>query len=226
TAAAFWALICGAAAGERREAMKDHMFSEDEFFTKIPFASLSRDDPNYDKTGGYWLGGVWPPTNYAAVRGLCETGYRELARTAVVRMIDGMSRVANDPAYGSIWECYAPEDPRPATTEDGGLVRSEFVGWGGLAPITMLIENIIGLEFDARSNTVTFNLDGREKCGLENMLFNGNKISVKCAEYRSFRDETVIETEAEKPFRLIVNTKYLWDPVTLDVPAGRSVFRV
>ena len=226
TAAAFWALICGAADGERREAMKDHMFSPDEFFTKFPFASLSRDDPNYDKTGGYWLGGVWPPTNYAAIRGLCETGYRELARTAVVRMIDGMSIVAGDPAFGSIWECYAPEEPRPATTEDGGLVRSEFVGWGGLAPITMLIENIIGLEFDAPTNTVTFNLDGREKCGLENMIFNGNNISVKCTEYQSFRDKTVIETEAEKPFRLKVVTKYLWDPVTIDVPAGKSVYRV
>ena len=37
---------------------------------------------------------------------------------------------------------------------------------------------------------------------------------------------TVIETEAEKPFRLVVNTKYLWDPVSLDVPAGKSVFRI
>ena len=58
------------------------------------------------------------------------------------------------------------------------------------------------------------------------MIFNGNTISVKCTEYQSFRDKTVIETEAEKPFRLIVNTKYLWDPVAIDVPAGKSVFRV
>ena len=58
------------------------------------------------------------------------------------------------------------------------------------------------------------------------MVFNGNNISVKCTEYQSFRDKTVIETEAEKPFRLVVNTKYLWDPVTIDVPAGKSVFRV
>ena len=33
----------------------EHMFSEDEFYTTIPFASLSRDDPNYDPAGGYWL---------------------------------------------------------------------------------------------------------------------------------------------------------------------------
>ncbi|MBQ3900096.1 MAG: hypothetical protein II736_00070 [Clostridia bacterium] len=226
TAAAFWALLGGAADGERRSRMKDHMFDPGEFFTKIPFASLSADDPNYDRTGGYWLGGVWPPTNFAAVRGLCETGMRELARTAVVRMLEGMSAVARDPAFGGIWECYAPEEYRPATTEDGGLVRSEFVGWGGLAPVTMLIENVIGLRFDSSSNTVTFSLDGREKCGLENMVFSNNRISVKCTEYQSFRDQTVIETEAEKPFTLKVVTKYLWDPVLLDVPAGKHTFRV
>ena len=226
TAAAFWALLGGAADGERRSRMKDHMFDPGEFFTKIPFASLSADDPNYDRTGGYWLGGVWPPTNFAAVRGLCETGMRELARTAVVRMLEGMSAVARDPAFGGIWECYAPEEHRPATTEDGGLVRSEFVGWGGLAPVTMLIENVIGLRFDSSSNTVTFSLDGREKCGLENMVFSNNRISVKCTEYQSFRDQTVIETEAEKPFTLKVVTKYLWDPVLLDVPAGKHTFRV
>ena len=226
TAAAFWALLGGAADGERRSRMKDHMFDPGEFFTKIPFASLSADDPNYDRTGGYWLGGVWPPTNFAAVRGVCETGMRELARTAVVRMLEGMSAVARDPAFGGIWECYAPEEHRPATTEDGGLVRSEFVGWGGLAPVTMLIENVIGLRFDSSSNTVTFSLDGREKCGLENMVFSNNRISVKCTEYQSFRDQTVIETEAEKPFTLKVVTKYLWDPVLLDVPAGKHTFRV
>ncbi len=226
TAAGFWTLICGAADDGRREAVKDHMFDPDEFYTKMPFASLSRDDPNYDPTGGYWLGGVWPPTNYAALKGLCARGYRELARAASVRMLEAMSSVCDDPAYGGIWECYAPESYRPATTEDGGLVRSEFVGWGGLAPITVLIENIIGLSFDAPSNTVTFSLDGRERCGLENMIFNGNRISVICSEYHSFRDQTVIEVEAEKPFRLTVNTKYLWDQPTFDVPAGKSTFRV
>lgn len=226
TAAAFWTLLCGAAKDCRREAVKNHMFNADEFYTKVPFASLSKDDPNYDPTGGYWLGGVWPPTNYAAIKGLCENGYRELAREATVKVLDAMCAVEKDPAYGGIWECYAPEDFRPATTENGGLVRAEFVGWGGLAPITLLIENIIGLAFDAPSNTVTFNLHAREACGLENMIFNGNNVSVVCTEYQPFREKTVVEVEAEKPFTLVVNTKYLWEPKVLEVPAGKSKFYI
>ena len=226
TAAAFWTLLCGAATGGRREAMREHLFNPDEFYTKVPFASLSKDDPNYDPHGGYWLGSIWPPTNYAAVKGLCETGQRELARESVVALLNAMCAVDNHPAYGGIWECYAPEAHRPATGEAGQLVRSDFVGWGGLAPVTLLIENIIGLAFNAKENTVTFHLHAREKCGLENMVFNGNNISVVCEHYEPFMGKTVIKTKAERPFTLVVDTKYRWGTVTLDVPAGEHTFTV
>lgn len=221
TAASFWTLLCGAAGPVRKESVKNHMFNPSEFYTKVPFASLAKDDPNYDPTGGYWLGGVWPPTNYAAVKGLCASGYRELAREAVVRVLNAMCAVEADPAYGSIWECYAPEDYRPSTTENGSLSRAEFVGWGGLAPITMLIENILGLEFNAPENKVTFNLDAREACGLKNMRFGDNLVSVVCTEYQPFRGRTIIETEAEKPFTLVVKVKYLWENVSFEIPAGK-----
>ena len=117
TAASFWALLCGAAKGERAEAVVEHMFNENEFYTKVPFATLSTDDPNYDPTGGYWLGGVWPPTNLAAVKGLSSLGYREQAREASIKFLDAMCKVDKDIAYGGIWECYSPEAYRPATTE-------------------------------------------------------------------------------------------------------------
>ena len=106
------------------------------------------------------------------------------------------------------------------------MVRSDFVGWGGIAPITMLIENIIGLTFNAPENTVTFNLSARTECGLENMKFGDNTISVVCTHYEPFKGKTVIETEAEKPFKLRVDTRYLWDDVIIDVPAGKHTFNV
>lgn len=226
TAATFWTLVSGVASGERLRRVVSHMFNENEFYTKIPFATLSKDDPNYDSAGGYWLGGVWAPTNLAAVKGLCSCGYNELAREAAYKYLDGMCKVNKDPAFGSIWECYAPESYRPATTEYNTLSRDEFVGWSGVAPITMLIENIIGLSFNAEENQVTFHLNGRGECGLENMVFNGNEISVVCTHYEPFKGKTVIETKAENPFKLKVVTKYLWYPMTLDVPEGQAKFEV
>ena len=226
TAASFWTLLSKVAKGERLRSVVSHMMNENEFYTKIPFATLSKDDPNYDSAGGYWLGGVWAPTNLCAIKGLMKNGYHEYAREASIKYLEGMYQVFKDSAYGSIWECYAPEAYRPATTEYNTLSRAEFVGWSGIAPITLLIESVIGLEFNAEENTVTFNLNERGRCGLENMVFNSNNISVVCQEYAPFKGKTTITTEAEKPFKLKVVTKYLWYPVTIDVPAGKSEFKV
>lgn len=226
TAAAFWTLVSGVAEGERLRSVICHMMNENEFYTKIPFASLSKDDPNYDSGGGYWLGGVWAPTNLCVVKGLCKNGYHELARETSIKYLDGMCRVFQDEAFGSIWECYAPDSFCPGTTEYNTLSRDEFVGWSGIAPITLLIENIIGLQFNAGENTVTFHLNERGKCGLENMIFNSNKISVVCTEYAPFKGQTAIETCAEKPFKLTVVTKYLWSPVTVDVSVGKATFKI
>ena len=90
----------------------------------------------------------------------------------------------------------------------------------------MLIENIIGLEFDAHKNQVTFHLNNREKCGIENMIFNSNLVSIVCTEYHPFKGQTTAKVEAQKPFKLKVVTKYLWYPVEIDVPKGQSVFKI
>ena len=226
TAAGFWPLVAEVANGERLRSVVSHMMNENEFYTKIPFATLSKDDPNYDSNGGYWLGGVWAPTNLCAIKGLSKNGYKEFAREASIKYLEGMCKVSDDSAFGSIWEAYAPDFYRPATTEYNTLSRAEFVGWSGIAPITLLIENIIGLEFNAQENLVTFNLNERGKCGIENMIFNSNNISVVCTEYVPFKDKTIIEVEAEKPFKFKVVTKYLWYPKEFDIPQGKSVLKI
>ena len=227
TAAAFWTILCGAATGSRLERMIAHMFHPEEFYGKVPFATLSSDDPNYDPNGGYWLGGVWAPTNFAAIRGLAETGRSALAREAAVRYLQAVCAVANDPAYGNtIWECYSPTEYRPATAEAGEIVRADFVGWSGLAPVTMLIENIIGLRFDANNNTVTFELFPNQLGGLKNMQFAGGKVSLVCTKYVPVTGQSVVEVTAEKEFTLIVKTNYSWQNMEIHVPAGTSKFYV
>lgn len=204
TIAAGWALVSDAAQGERRERLIKHFYDPQEFYTPVPFASLSRDDPNYDSNGGYWLGSVWAPTNFAVIRGVAESGREELAREAAIRYLDAICRVERDPAYGSIWECYAPEAIRPATAEEGELVRSDFVGWSGIAPITMLIENIIGLRFNAKENQIIFRLTPGQLGGLENMCFNGGKVSLVCTDYVPVDGGSILKINAEKPFTLVV----------------------
>lgn len=227
TAAAFWAILCGAAEGQRLEHMISHMYNPAEFYGTVPFSSLSADDLNFDPDGGYWLGGVWAPTNYAAIRGLTEVGRGTLAREAAMRYLEAISQVANDSAYGNtIWECYSPTSYRPATAEAGEIVRADFVGWSGLAPVAMLIENIMGFRFEADSNTVRFDLFPGQMCGIKNLCFNHNRIGVVCTGYRTADGQSVLEVSAEHPFILKVKTNYAWGEKTISVPAGEHTFYV
>lgn len=224
TAAAFWTLVCGAATGERARKVIKHLFNPNEFYTPTPFASLSKDDLNYDPTGGYWLGGVWPPTNLAAIRGLYENGYSSLSKEASVKFLDAMVAVDKDEKYGGIWEVYSPEKNAPATRESGDLSRKNFVGWGGLAPITLLIENIIGLHFDADKNTVTFEITHNGKSGIKNMNFNGGNISVECTALSERDGESKIEVTCEKEFVLKVKTEFSHDIKVFVTKQGKNIF--
>ena len=223
TAAAFWTLVCGAATGERAEKVIKHLFNPDEFYTSTPFASLSKDDLNYDPDGGYWLGGVWPPTNFAAIRGLEENGYADLAREASEKFLTAMLEVDKNEKYGGIWEVYAPEANAPSTREDGSLCRKNFVGWGGLAPITLLIENIIGLHFDAENNTVMFDITHKGRSGIKNMNFNGGKLSVECTALSETAGKSRIEVFCEKPFVLRIKASPLETVKSVNVPAGNNI---
>lgn len=207
TAAAFWTLVCGAATGDRLRRVVEHIMSPDEFYTPTPFASLSKDDLNYDKTGGYWLGSAWHPTNFVAIRGLYQNGYKKEAHDASLKFLEVIKNT------GGIWECYSPEENAPAKREDGSTVRADFVGWGGLFPITVLIENIIGLHFDANSKTVTFDIYDDKKRGIENMKFCGKKLSI-------IYENKKIHINTTTPFTLEICDQ------KIDIPIGTSVIDI
>ncbi len=197
TVAAFWAIISAAANESQMNALAAHLQNPDEFGTPHPVPSLSRNDPNYTPLGGYWCGSVWAPTNYMVVRGLVERGWHELARDIACKHLTAMTAVMDNPAYAGIWECYAPEPFAPATSKQaGGLVRDNFVGWSGLGPIAMFIENIIGLEFDAPANTISWRIIESGRHGLENIRFNGKTVSLVC-EGRRIPGKTRLHVECD-----------------------------
>lgn len=180
TIAAFWPMFAGLCSTEQAAALANALFDPDDFWTPHPVATLSRRDPNYHEEGCYWLGGVWAPTNYMVVRALGRYGYHAEARELAVRHLDAMSRVARQPEYGGIWECYSPDFDRPATrSADGQLCRPNFVGWSGLGPISMLIEQILGLEFDALKRRVVWRISLPGEHGIEQLRFGAGTVSLK-----------------------------------------------
>ena len=151
TAAAFWPMLAGAPDARRAGALAAALRNERLFNRPHLFPALSADHQAYEARGFYWLGGVWAPTNYMIVKGLQRYGYDDFARAASDNHLRHVSAVWRD--TGTIWENYAPE-----RVERGEKSRPDFVGWSGLGPIAMLIENVIGLRQNALDSTITWHL--------------------------------------------------------------------
>ena len=209
SAAAFWALVSGVATPERAAALVKHLEDPYSFNTPNGVASLSVDDPNYSPLGRYWLGGIWPPMQYMVAQGLRENGYRTLARQLAERHLDNMFAVYESPAYGggkdqdtgTIWECYSPELVAPSTDKVGRNARKDFVGWGGLGPIVMFVEDVIGLDVNAIDKRIDWHFSYPGKQGVTEMPFNGGKVSLEAVvdvAQMNFK----IKVTTDRPFRL------------------------
>ena len=145
TIASYWALVAEIASEDRARAMVARVLEEDTLGGNVPLISLSRSDGNFEETGKYWRGALWLPTAYAALKGIEKYGYYDEAHHAARRIIDHMLRTYMEYEPHTIWECYSPQVPEPSIDAHGVLVRSDFCGWSALGPISMYIEQVIGI---------------------------------------------------------------------------------
>ena len=222
TAASFWPLISEVASFPQARRLSEHLQNSDEFYRQHLFPTLSADDPSYDGKGHYWRGGVWAPTDYMIIKGLDIFPLRELAAIAAMNHIRNMYKVYKNftPSpeeiapdqqrenYKTIWECYAPDFVQPATRWDGDyLCRPDFVGWSGLGPIALLLENVIGLQPSAPRDELYWNLRLREMHGVENYRFGDNNIDIICLKNELPVAPAEITITSNSPFHLVVSSQ-------------------
>ena len=218
TVAAFWPLMAGCCCTEQRESLLKHLLNPEEFWTKHPVASLSKDDPNFDPAGAYWLGGVWAPINYMIAKALRREGRPDLARQLAVSHLEAMSAVFQSREYSGIWEAYAPEAFLPATHKPSinftdqspfilsaeTIVRPNVVGWSGLGPIAMLIEDILGFDFDAPANRITWDIRTRGLHGIKDFPFQGGRISLIASDQGASGNGVQISAINERDVTLVL----------------------
>jgi glycogen debranching enzyme len=221
TIAAFWPMMAGCCSEEQIEALLKHLLNPDEFWTKHPVASLSKDDPNFDPAGAYWLGGVWAPINYMLVKALKRLGRPEIARRLAIAHLDAMAEVYRSADYSGIWEAYAPDSFLPATKKptidiDGKspfvlssdtVVKADFVGWSGLGPVAMLIEDIFGIEFDAPRQRILWNVETFGEHGIENLEFSGGVVSLRSSGFSDCRQNLSVTVSTNKPVTLVLSLR-------------------
>lgn len=155
--------------------MVGHAMDGDTLGGEVPLLSLARNDGNFEPDGRYWRGSLWLPTAYAALRGFSEYGYHAQAHELGRRILDHMLRTYRAYEPHTVWECYAPNAPAPATVASGrDTVRGDFCGWSALGPIAVYIEHVLGFH---RVNAFTRTVEWarptafRGEVGIRNLRF-------------------------------------------------------
>jgi len=148
---AYWALLAqGMITKERLTTFIKHLFESDSFKRPHRVPSQSADSPGYDaESGSQWRGGVWSPANYMLLKGLRANGRHALAHEIAMNHLENVGRVYE--RTGTFWENYEPETAAP-----GHPAEPDYVGWTGLTPISILLEDIVGVMVDWPQRRVTW----------------------------------------------------------------------
>ncbi|WP_319586157.1 trehalase family glycosidase [uncultured Desulfobulbus sp.] len=193
----FWPLLTGIATKERFGYLAEHILDKTEFCRLSGTASLSADSFGYNKdTGAYWRGAVWPPVQYVTVEGLHRAGLDDAAYYSASRYYNAFLTVFK--AKNDITEFMAPDK-----SEMYGM--GSFVGWGGVAPIAFLIEEMLGIRPDAPSNTIDWDIRQVERHGMKNLHFGNHTVSLICEARKSADDSVRLTVESDGEFTLKIH---------------------
>jgi hypothetical protein len=117
---------------------------------------------------------------------------------------------------GTIWENYSPDCPIP-----GIPAKPDFVGWSGLGPIALLIENILGIRARAPSDSILWEIRLTERHGITNLRFCNNTVSLICERRENTMSPAEITAVTDNPFSLTVNIGP--SSFTHPIPPGTTV---
>ena len=164
TPASFWVMLAGAAPQDRAVRMAEKLRKGGALFAEGGVPTLSVKDADYSEGGKYWRGSIWLPTAYMTVKALERYGMCGHARELAERVIRHQYRTYKSVEPHTIWECYKPNRPEPATGAGApgsgrDHVAPDFCGWSALGPISLFIENVIGIRSaNAFTHTVVWDL--------------------------------------------------------------------
>ena len=207
---AYWALHTDVLSKERLDKLVAHLTDTTKFNRLHRVPSLSHSHPKYKANGRYWVGGVWPGTNYMIITGLVDKGYRQLAWDITMNHYNNVLEVYKK--TGTFFEYYAPESNNP-----GFMARKDFVGWTGLPPIAELIEYIFGIRANHEQNTITMDVNLLDAYGIDKYPYGQDGlISFKVQKRNSKEEKPKVTIQTNVPFKVIL----LWSDKKLEQQVG------
>lgn len=202
TPASFWPALSKMANPVQMARMVDYVKDSRYLGGFVPWVSLARNQVDFNPaTGDYWRGGMWLPLAYMGIKSLEQYGYFELAKAQASQILHQQFRTYHDVTPHTIWECYAPSSNTPAT-EHGKICRKNFCGWSALGPISLFIENVIGIyDVNAFDRTVCWYLTRQPgSVGIKRLRFGDIVTDLICT-------DGVIVVSSNQAYTLIVNGK-------------------
>lgn len=197
TIGSYWGLLADVVPANRIERFVAHLENEAEFKRPNRVPTLSADNEYYSADGNYWCGSVWAPTNYMVLQGLSRNGYHDLAFDIAKNAVENVAEVYKQ--TGTIWENYSPE-----YALSGNQAKSEFVGWSGLFPISMLIEYVFGIELNMENNEIVWHIRLIDAFGVKQLPFGGGTVSLMCSRRDKKTDYPQISVLSDISFTLIL----------------------
>ena len=184
---AFWGLLAGCAREERAARLISYLENEREFKTPTRVPALSRSHEKYSPLGQYWCGGVWAPTTYMVLKGLDRHGRYALSHEIGAEYLASVVDVYRE--SDTFFENYAPE-PVNGKPAQGNIAGRDFVGWTGLAPISVLFEYVFGIKATAHKAQIEWHVELLERHGIEGYPFGKDGTLSLLCEARDSADET------------------------------------
>ena len=189
---AYWTLVAGLVPEHRAERFIAHLDNEKEFKRPTRIPTLSADHPEYERLGGYWRGGVWAPTNYMVLKGLEKYGYNDLAYEIACNYLETVVEVFKN--TGTVYENYSPEEKR-----QGFPALDEFVGWTGLAPISVLLEYVFGIRPQAQERKIIWRINRLEKHGVQRYPLGDATVELVCESRSTLEEKPCVTIKSDRP---------------------------
>ncbi|MDX2077830.1 MAG: trehalase family glycosidase [bacterium] len=203
TIGAYWGLLSDVVPSERAERLIAHLQDEKGFNRPHPIPTQAYDSPDYNPYGGYWLGGVWSPTNYMVLCGLTRRGYHTLAHQIAHKHVEQVAKIYVD--SGTLYENYSPE-----YAQAGIPARKDFVGWTGVSAITIPLDYLVGISIHPQAHSLSWDIRLTERHGVMRYpVGKSNVVDLICEAY-----------QATSPIREIIITTQ--EPITLYFHVGAT----
>ncbi|MBO4341233.1 MAG: alpha,alpha-trehalase [Bacteroidales bacterium] len=219
TPASFWPMLAEIPSAEQAQRMVRFALQDNKLGGAVPWTSVSRDDVDFDPDGNYWRGSIWLPTAYMGIKALEKYGFFEEANSTSEAILEHMWQTYSQYDPHTIWECYNPSKPEPASKKSTAStriksVKADFCGWSALGPISLFIENVLGFyDVDAAGATVRWNLHQSCRHGIKKLSFGSITTDI-------IYDDGTVSVVTNKPYTLYING------VPQQIHRGRNIIKL